>query len=87
MLALPDELLHCLVQYLAYEPALPDQGSLTPNSERVSFDLLSLSQVNCQLRRLSLPFLLAYVHIKYFRHLDRLKGLIRSNADYAKLIR
>ncbi|KAE9385883.1 hypothetical protein BT96DRAFT_928591 [Gymnopus androsaceus JB14] len=58
---LPEELLHSIVEYLAYKPRLPDERS---KFKRASPELLSLSVVDQRLRRTCLPFLFANIYIR-----------------------
>ncbi|KAF9073634.1 hypothetical protein BDP27DRAFT_1417105 [Rhodocollybia butyracea] len=62
MESLPDELLHKTVDYIAYAPEYDEQRVAwfrTPSSDQV----IALSVVSHRLRRISLPFLFAYVFI------------------------
>ncbi|KAJ3844424.1 hypothetical protein F5878DRAFT_601941 [Lentinula raphanica] len=66
-LSLPNELLHNIIEYIAYVPTtLPVSPGPLPNSlsQRASPELLSLSVANQRLRRICLPFLFANLKIK-----------------------
>lgn len=89
LMLLPEELLDIVVSYLAYrlEPQLSQPPELRP--ERVTSDILSLSLVNRQLRRICLPFL--FLHIKNFEDAKQLgeqcslKLLLVESAKYVLL--
>ncbi|KAJ3770028.1 hypothetical protein FB446DRAFT_809543 [Lentinula raphanica] len=66
-LSLPNELLHNIIEHIAYVPTtLPVSPRPLPNSlsQRASPELLSLSIANQRLRRICLPFLFANLKIK-----------------------
>ncbi|KAJ3845425.1 hypothetical protein F5878DRAFT_207207 [Lentinula raphanica] len=66
---LPNELLHSIVEYIAYAPLLP-KSPFQPNLyhtfpfKYASRELLALSVANWHLRRVCLPFLFAYIKIR-----------------------
>ncbi|KAJ3793430.1 hypothetical protein GGU11DRAFT_799788 [Lentinula aff. detonsa] len=60
---LPNELLHSIIEYLAYVPKLPDSLSKY-QFKCASIELLALSVTNWRLRRICLPFLFANIKIK-----------------------
>ncbi|KAJ3831266.1 hypothetical protein F5878DRAFT_667742 [Lentinula raphanica] len=71
-MSLPNELLHTIVEFLAYTPPLPG-----PQSEglhrRVSPELVALSVLNRRTRRICSPLLFAYIQIKKRRDAAHLK--------------
>ncbi|KAJ3838049.1 hypothetical protein F5878DRAFT_620627 [Lentinula raphanica] len=65
LLSLPNELLHTIIEYIAYTPVFPGESRLIhkPELTRSSVNLLALSVVNRRLRRVCLPFLFARIRI------------------------
>ncbi|KAJ4464274.1 hypothetical protein C8R41DRAFT_927029 [Lentinula lateritia] len=72
---LPEELLEMMIQDLAYAPAYPFNSLSSARCKRVSSELIALSVVNWQLRRISLPFLFAFVTLK---HLEDVEGFLQT---------
>ncbi|KAJ3923472.1 hypothetical protein F5877DRAFT_63274 [Lentinula edodes] len=72
---LPEELLEMMIQDLAYAPAYPSNSLSSARCKRVSSELIALSVVNWQLRRISLPFLFAFVTLK---HLEDVEGFLQT---------
>ncbi|KAJ3761273.1 hypothetical protein EV360DRAFT_80387 [Lentinula raphanica] len=71
-MSLPNELLHSIIEYLAYIPPLPGPRSEVPH-RRVSPELVALSVVNRRTRQICLPFLFAYIQINCFQDAERLR--------------
>ncbi|KAJ3798871.1 hypothetical protein GGU11DRAFT_779417 [Lentinula aff. detonsa] len=69
---LPNELLHFIIEYLAYIPKLPDSPSRS-QFKCASPELLALSVANWRLRRICLPFLFANIEIKHIKDAQKLK--------------
>ncbi|KAH7876649.1 uncharacterized protein C8R40DRAFT_1169177 [Lentinula edodes] len=72
---LPEELLEMMIQDLAYAPVYPFNSLSSVRCKRVSSELITLSVVNRQLRRISLPFLFAFVTLK---HLGDVEGFLQT---------
>ncbi|KAJ3809192.1 hypothetical protein F5876DRAFT_66679 [Lentinula aff. lateritia] len=72
---LPEELLEMLIQDLAYAPVYPFNSLSSARCKRVSSELIALSVVHRQLRRISLPFLFAFVTLK---HLKDVEGFLQT---------
>ncbi|KAF8828680.1 hypothetical protein HHX47_DHR3000348 [Lentinula edodes] len=72
---LPEELLEMMIEDLAYTPIYPFNSLSSARCKRVSSELITLSVVNRQLRRISLPFLFAYVTLK---HLEDVEGFLQK---------
>ncbi|KAJ3878080.1 hypothetical protein F5051DRAFT_503469 [Lentinula edodes] len=64
-----------MIQDLAYAPAYPFNSLSSARCKRVSSELVALSVVNWQLRRISLPFLFAFVTLK---HLEDVEGFLQT---------
>ncbi|KAJ3806824.1 hypothetical protein F5876DRAFT_68632 [Lentinula aff. lateritia] len=81
---LPEELLHLII--LAFV-GKPSSSSFPTAFERPSVELLALSTVNRQLRRISLPFLVSFVQLKRLKDLENLSQQCLANPLLAKLIK
>ncbi|KAJ3851152.1 hypothetical protein EV368DRAFT_83807 [Lentinula lateritia] len=81
---LPEELLHLII--LAFVDK-PSSSSFPTAFERPSVELLALSTVNRQLRRISLPFLVSFVQLKRLKDLENLSQQCLANPLLAKLIK
>ncbi|KAJ3816176.1 hypothetical protein F5880DRAFT_1619669 [Lentinula raphanica] len=79
--SLPNELLHSIIEYIAYKPKLPnsDTSSLV---KRASPELLALSIANWQLRQACLPFLFANLMI---RHAEDARKLVDNLPLFSRL--
>ncbi|KAJ3967082.1 hypothetical protein EV361DRAFT_1036526 [Lentinula raphanica] len=92
LLSLPNELLHFIIEYIAYNPILPlSPASYTQRKSRTLFksaspDLLALSVVGRQPRRLCLPFLFANAEIQHQQHLEKLKEHLAVLSRYIKIL-
>ncbi|KAJ3995922.1 hypothetical protein F5050DRAFT_1808213 [Lentinula boryana] len=69
---LPNELLHSIIEYLAYIPKLPDSSSRS-QFKCASPELLALSVTNWRLRRICVPFLFANIKLKHIEDARKLK--------------
>ncbi|KAJ3711644.1 hypothetical protein DFJ43DRAFT_1142607 [Lentinula guzmanii] len=72
IMPLPNELLHSIIEYLAYIPKLPDSPSKS-QFKCASPELLALSITNWRLRRICLPFLFANIKIRHIKDARRLE--------------
>lgn len=81
---LPEELLHLIILASIDKPF---SSSFPAAFERPSAELLGLSTVSRQLRRISLPFLVAFVHLKRLEHLEKLLQRCLVNPLLPKLIK
>ncbi|KAJ3774093.1 hypothetical protein FB446DRAFT_494892 [Lentinula raphanica] len=92
LLSLPNELLHFIIEYIAYNPILPlSPASYTQRKSRTLFksaspDLLALSVAGRQPRRLCLPFLFANAEIQHQQHLEKLKEHLAVLSRYIKTL-
>ncbi|KAJ3711642.1 hypothetical protein DFJ43DRAFT_1107557, partial [Lentinula guzmanii] len=68
---LPNELLHSIIEYLAYIPKLPDSPSKS-KFKCASPELLALSVTNWRLRRICLPLLFANIKIRHIKDARKL---------------
>ncbi|KAE9406386.1 hypothetical protein BT96DRAFT_251626 [Gymnopus androsaceus JB14] len=87
LLLLPEELVHSIFSYLAYrlEPRMhcePPELQYEPDST----DILSLSLVNRQLRRISLPFLFASLRIRGLKDVKKLMDQGPLFSKYTKTL-
>lgn len=87
LLLLPEELVHSIFSYLAYrlEPRMhcePPELQYEPDST----DILSLSLVNRQLRRISLPFLFASLRIRGLKDVKKLMDQGPLFSKYTKYV-
>ncbi|KAJ3817623.1 hypothetical protein EV361DRAFT_1037048 [Lentinula raphanica] len=73
-MSLPNELLHSIVEYLAYVPPLPGPHP-EPLHRHVSPELVALSTVNRRIRQICLPFLFAYIQIRMFKDVENLRDI------------
>ncbi|KAJ3771261.1 hypothetical protein FB446DRAFT_741216 [Lentinula raphanica] len=66
LLSLPDELLHTVIEYIAYIPVLPGDSNFIPKSQftRPSTELISLSVASWRLRQVCLSYLFANIRIR-----------------------
>ncbi|KAJ3745662.1 hypothetical protein DFH05DRAFT_1610801 [Lentinula detonsa] len=71
-MSLPNELLHSIIEYLAYIPNLPDSPSKS-QFKCASPELLALSVTNWRLRRICLHFLFANIKIRHIKDARRLE--------------
>ncbi|KAJ3973233.1 hypothetical protein EV361DRAFT_77853 [Lentinula raphanica] len=88
---LPNELLHWIVEDIAYTPKVPwrqnlgDTG-LNSSSKHLSPELLALSVVNWQLRRACLPFLYREIWIRHDEDAKKLEEHIALCARFIKTL-
>ncbi|KIK64993.1 hypothetical protein GYMLUDRAFT_70935 [Collybiopsis luxurians FD-317 M1] len=88
LMKLPDELLHCIYQNLVHTPPLPgDWLSENLHIEYASPALVSLSSLQSRLRRISLPFLFAYLRIKNLDRARKFQHFCSTNAICSQLVR
>ncbi|KAJ3825058.1 hypothetical protein F5880DRAFT_1555447 [Lentinula raphanica] len=86
---LPNELLHYIIEYIAYIPKLSqmrDVGDIAPKSplECPSPELLALSVTDWQLRRLCLPFLFGKIRIRHDKDARKLEEHLALCAKFTK---
>ncbi|KAJ3806825.1 hypothetical protein F5876DRAFT_80317 [Lentinula aff. lateritia] len=84
---LPEELLEMMIQDLAYTPAYPYHSLSSARCKRVSSELITLSVVNRQLRRISLPFLFAFVTLKHLEDVEKFLQTCLVNPTLGSTIR
>ncbi|KAJ3711033.1 hypothetical protein C8R42DRAFT_648443 [Lentinula raphanica] len=89
--SLPNELLHSIVDYIAYKPKLPESGEYTNTSSLVrdaSPQLLALSVANWPLRQICLPFLFANIRIRRsgYVHVQKLAENLVLFSRYTKTL-
>ncbi|KAJ3712948.1 hypothetical protein C8R42DRAFT_309095 [Lentinula raphanica] len=86
-LSLPNELLHSIIEYIAYTPTLPSWHS--PSSSlfrRASPELLVLSVVDWRLRQACLPFLFANIEIALDREAMNSKDYLALFSKFTKIL-
>ncbi|KAJ3991743.1 hypothetical protein F5050DRAFT_1812199 [Lentinula boryana] len=71
-MSLPNELLHSIIEYLAYIPKLPNSPSKS-QFKCASPELLALSVTNWRLRRICLHFLFANINLRHIKDARRLE--------------
>ncbi|KAJ3809194.1 hypothetical protein EV368DRAFT_69916 [Lentinula lateritia] len=84
---LPEELLELMIQDLAYAPAYPFNSLSSARCKRVSSELITLSVVNRQLRRISLPLLFAFVTLKHLEDVEEFLRMCLVNPTLGSTIR
>ncbi|KAJ3899949.1 hypothetical protein F5879DRAFT_460331 [Lentinula edodes] len=84
---LPEELLHLATQSLAYNPAYPSDSPSGAHFKNSSPELIALSAVNRQLRRISLPFLFAFFRLKRLEVLGELIQKCLSDPTFGRIIK
>ncbi|KAE9386892.1 hypothetical protein BT96DRAFT_502938 [Gymnopus androsaceus JB14] len=83
MIEFPEEILQAIVESIAMSRILPHKN----RQEYQTTELLPLSMVNCQLRRICLPFLFSYVEVKGHPDVEKLTALCAVNKDFAASIK
>ncbi|KAJ3745668.1 hypothetical protein DFH05DRAFT_1041500 [Lentinula detonsa] len=73
--SLPSELIHHIIEYLAYTPRPPHSYSRS-QFKCASPELLALSVANWRLRRISLPFLFANIRIRHTKDAEEFQDLL-----------
>ncbi|KAJ3822731.1 hypothetical protein F5880DRAFT_1702732 [Lentinula raphanica] len=87
LLSLPNELLHSIVEYIAYNHVEPETTSESHFALKyASPELLALSVANWQLRRLCLPFLFADLAIWSDEDVQRLKDDLELLSKYTNIL-
>ncbi|KAJ3824814.1 hypothetical protein F5880DRAFT_1505945 [Lentinula raphanica] len=86
LMRLPNELLHFIIEYIAYDPILPDSPSHSLTFLYTSPELLALSVANWQLRRICLPLLFANIRMGYTKNIRKLKEHIVLLSRYTKFL-
>ncbi|KAJ3711025.1 hypothetical protein C8R42DRAFT_728959 [Lentinula raphanica] len=83
---LPNELLHSIANYIAYTPNISNQRGSRNKSffKHASPELLALSVVNWRLRRICLPFLLAYIKLRHDKDVKKLENDLSLCAKFTK---
>ncbi|KIK69314.1 hypothetical protein GYMLUDRAFT_35391 [Collybiopsis luxurians FD-317 M1] len=87
MTMLPEELLHLLAEYLAYNPDPVQREVPDIHFKHATAEIRAFSMVSRQLRRICLPFLFAYVRIKYFKGIRSFRDQVLSNAQFGDSIK
>ncbi|KAJ3832558.1 hypothetical protein F5878DRAFT_453510 [Lentinula raphanica] len=89
---LPNELLHSIIEYIAYSPILSTISPASPTHQPKSLykcaspELLALSVVDWRLRRLCLPFLFANIELWGQEHVTRLKEHLALFSNFIKVL-
>ncbi|KAJ3723351.1 hypothetical protein C8R42DRAFT_720473 [Lentinula raphanica] len=83
---LPNDLLRFIVEYIAYDPILPNPPSHSLTFMYTSPELLALSVANWSLRRVCLPFLFAYIRMGYSKNVRKLKEHVVLFSKYTKFL-
>ncbi|KAJ3710973.1 hypothetical protein C8R42DRAFT_648399 [Lentinula raphanica] len=90
LLTIPNELLHSIVDYIAYTsiPVGPPDSAWFSKSlvKYVSPYLLALSSTNWQLRRVCLPFLFAYITIRHEEDVTRIMDYTELFSEFTKYV-
>ncbi|KAJ3969549.1 hypothetical protein EV361DRAFT_341307 [Lentinula raphanica] len=84
-LPLPNELVHLIIDYIAYTPIFPLSTSHSL-FKYTSPELLALSETNWRLRRVCLPLLFANIEIRYTRDVEKLKEHLVLLSKYTKIL-
>ncbi|KAJ3851153.1 hypothetical protein EV368DRAFT_83808 [Lentinula lateritia] len=84
---LPEELLYLATRSLAYNPAYPSDSPSGAHFKNPSPELIALSAVNRQLRRISLPFLFACFSLRGLEVLEKLLQKCLSDPTFGRLIK
>ncbi|KAJ3968085.1 hypothetical protein EV361DRAFT_1035914 [Lentinula raphanica] len=84
---LPEEILHAIVQSLAYNPNIIEREFLDPPRKYCAPALLPLSVTSHQFRRICLPFLFAYVKLKRDGDLRKLQSHSLDNVAFFACIK
>ncbi|KAJ3968086.1 hypothetical protein EV361DRAFT_927601 [Lentinula raphanica] len=84
---LPEEILHAIVQSLAYNPNIIEREFLDPPRKYCAPALLPLSVTSHQFRRICLPFLFAYVKLKRAGDLRKLRSHSLDNVAFFACIK
>ncbi|KAJ3864731.1 hypothetical protein EV359DRAFT_63773 [Lentinula novae-zelandiae] len=87
IMLLPEELLEMMIQDLAYAPVYPFNGLSSARCKRVSSELITLSVLNRQFRRISLPFLFAFVTLKHLEDVEKFLQMCLVNPTLGSTIR
>ncbi|KAJ3755160.1 hypothetical protein EV360DRAFT_73082 [Lentinula raphanica] len=85
LLSLPNELLHAIIEYIAYNPKLPDSLSKSL-FKRASFELLALSSTDWRLRQVCVPFLFANIKIRHIRDAQKLENYLPLFSELTKIL-
>ncbi|KAJ3969753.1 hypothetical protein EV361DRAFT_919202 [Lentinula raphanica] len=92
-LPLPNELFHCIIEYIVYTPQLDDEATdlgfrpLTKTLfKHASPELLALSVASTQLHQICLPFLLANIQIGNVSDVRRLERDLALCAKFTKTL-
>ncbi|KAJ3772881.1 hypothetical protein FB446DRAFT_845216 [Lentinula raphanica] len=85
--SLPNELLHSIIEYIAYVPIVPGHSSFSKSWFRcASPELLVLSVVDRRLRRACLPFLFANIKVKTGWDAMNLKNHLALFSRFTKVL-
>ncbi|KAJ3755844.1 hypothetical protein EV360DRAFT_85514 [Lentinula raphanica] len=87
-LPLPNELFHCIIEYIVYTPQLDDEATdlgFRPLTKTLfKHELLALSVASTQLHQICLPFLLANIQIGNVSDVRRLERDLALCAKFTK---
>ncbi|KAJ3845412.1 hypothetical protein F5878DRAFT_599477 [Lentinula raphanica] len=86
-LPLPNELLHSIIEYIAYTPTVPGHpSSRSLFKQYASPELLVLSETNWHLRRACLPFLFANIKVKNNQDATNFKDYLALFSTFTKIL-
>ncbi|KAJ3837605.1 hypothetical protein F5878DRAFT_710702 [Lentinula raphanica] len=88
---LPNELLRCVIEYIAYTPKLSTEVGLDGTGPEFQFkclsnELLALSVSNWRLRRACLPFIFAKIKINHDEDAKKLENHLAVCAQFTKTL-
>ncbi|KAJ3833504.1 hypothetical protein F5878DRAFT_728787 [Lentinula raphanica] len=83
--SLPNELLHSIVEYIAYTPKLPNSRSKS-SFKSASPELLALSVANWQLRRVCLPLLFADIALRRIKDTSQLECYLTHFSRFTRVL-
>ncbi|KAJ3772904.1 hypothetical protein FB446DRAFT_735020 [Lentinula raphanica] len=89
---LPNELLHSIVEYIAYTPIMPmlplepDSFSNSPSHYCPSRELLALSVLDWRLRRVCLPFLFKKIKVRDGEDAEKMKDYLVLFARFTRTL-
>ncbi|KAE9389088.1 hypothetical protein BT96DRAFT_1025178 [Gymnopus androsaceus JB14] len=84
---LPEEILHSVVESLAYNAEFVERNLFRFHWKNATNELFSFSVACHQFRRISLPFLFSYIEINGDKHLEMFKDQCILNASFAESIK
>ncbi|KAJ3766567.1 hypothetical protein FB446DRAFT_757666 [Lentinula raphanica] len=82
--ALPNELLHSIIEYVAYTPGFPDYSASL--FKRASPELVALSVAACRLRRVCMPFIFANIELRHLTDVENLEKDLELLSRFTKVL-